>query len=84
MQEKLNILAARAVYSSDSALMIFENKYWKEFFNALRPAWKPPTAYQLGTPLLQAEYENIEKKVFNTLKNAKALGLQCDGWSNKR
>ena len=35
-KNKLDILFARAIYASDTALSHFENKYWKDLFSHLR------------------------------------------------
>ena len=83
-QNKLDILFARAIYASDTALSHFENKYWKDFFSHLRSTWKQPSLYKISSPLLDKEFKSMEQEVEYAIANANTVAVQCDGWSNKR
>ena len=63
---------------------MFENQYWHEFFQEIRTVWKHPSRYQIENSLLNKEYSKIQDAVETRIADAKAIGLQCDGWSNRR
>ena len=75
---------AKAVYTSSAGLSMFDNVYCEDFFRKLRPTWIKPSSYKLGNPLLDAEYLRIEDKVNTKIADTKVVGVQCDGWSNRR
>lgn len=83
-QDESNILFARAMYASDCPLAVFQNEYWKEFFHKIRPCWEIPSNYLLSNSLLDSEFERIQLDVHEKIGAANVLGLQCDGWSNRR
>lgn len=84
IQERLDEKVARAIYSSDCPLSMLENRYWTEFFQELRPSWKPPSTYKISTPILNKEHSRVELEVNEAISKAGAIGVQCDGWSNRR
>ena len=53
---------ARAVYATDSPLMLTGNVFWKRFLNVLRPAYTPPTRHVLSTHLLDTEFNRVGLK----------------------
>ena len=60
---------------------MFENQFWHEFFQEIRCVWKQPSRYQIRNFLLNKEYSKIQDEVKTRIADAKAIGLQCDGWS---
>ncbi|CAG9840199.1 unnamed protein product [Diabrotica balteata] len=81
---ELNILLARAIYTSSAPHSITENEDWKLFFKKIRPSYTLPSRYMLSNRLLTEEYERVEVQVNDKIKQADNLSLQCDGWSNLR
>lgn len=84
-QNKLNELLARAIFATATPLgTITENKHWQIFFKTLRPSFRIPTRHLMSNKLLDEEYNRIEAGIKSKIGEATALGLQCDGWSNRR
>ncbi|XP_034231399.1 LOW QUALITY PROTEIN: uncharacterized protein LOC117639638 [Thrips palmi] len=86
LKVKIDKALARAVYMTPSVpFNIFENVYWKHALNLLRPSYKPPSRHQIGTPLLNQEYDDVmvsAKK--NKIKAAPCIAIISDGWTNNR
>ncbi len=83
-QENLEVLLARAMYTSGTAFHMFNSPKWQLFFRKLRPSFKLPTSYKFSTPLLEAEYNSVKTEVNNHIKESSILSLQTDAWSNIR
>ena len=79
---QLDTVFARAIYSSALPLSTAESEYWKEFFRLIRPAWSPPSRYQLSNTLLDAEYNNVQSQVMDKIKTADSLTVMSDGWTD--
>lgn len=75
---------ARAVFATAAPLSLVENPYWKKFFAAIRPAFKPPNRQMMSNTLLEEVYAETSCKVQEVTANAASVGLLCDGWSNVR
>jgi hypothetical protein len=82
--EETDELFARAIFASGSSLSIAEHNDWKVFLNKLRPSYIVPSRYQLSNRLLEAEYNRVEAEVSLKVRESMSIGLQCDGWSNRR
>jgi hypothetical protein len=83
-QDKIHEALARAVYASCLPMSLFENRYWKEALSMLRPSYKPPSAYMMGTSLLDDEYGRVMGNVRQLMEQATCLTLLSDGWTNIR
>ncbi|XP_043460888.1 uncharacterized protein LOC122497691 [Leptopilina heterotoma] len=83
-QNELDEHFARAIYSSGTPLSLFENKYWGDFLKKLRPAWKKPSRHKLSEPLLKTEFRIVQQDIFTKVAEASVVGIQCNGWSNRR
>jgi hypothetical protein len=81
-KEKLDTLFARAIYATSTPLRIAEDPYWISFFKHLRPAYQPPSRYQLSNSLLDREYSFIQNQIKIKIENADALTLVSDGWTD--
>jgi hypothetical protein len=79
---KLDVLFARAIYSTATPFHIVENHYWIEFFRHLRPAYKLPSRHCISNPLLNKEYELMQEEVNIKMQAADALTLVSDGWTD--
>lgn len=82
LKEKIDAALARAVYMSNCPFNLLDNDYWQHALNLLRPSYIPPSAYKIGTPLLNAEYSSVMEASKNQVKSAPCLGLMTDGWTN--
>lgn len=83
-QETGEKLLARAMYVSGCPLQLPENAHWKAFFKHLRPAWTPPTRHNVSNLLLDQEFDFMKKMIDEKVKNAVAITVQCDTWTNIR
>lgn len=52
------------------------------FLKYLRPAYRPASPYLIGNPILDKEYNRVKAIVEVKIKEAAALGLISDGWTN--
>jgi hypothetical protein len=52
-QEKLDMLFAKAVYTTGTPLSISTHTAWKSFFNELRPSWIVPCRHKLSNSFLE-------------------------------
>jgi hypothetical protein len=70
-QVRLDCLFAEACYTAGWSFHSVENPFVQDFLQAIRPGWRPPSAYQLGNKLL----DNTKAKVDNI------IGGHCfGGW----
>ena len=75
---------AKAVYASGSPLSLVENKYWIQFFTALRPAFKLPTRKKMSTELLEKVYLETTTTVKEMVAASSSVAILADGWTNIR
>ncbi|XP_043471438.1 uncharacterized protein LOC122504404 [Leptopilina heterotoma] len=45
---------------------------------------KKPSRHKLSEPLLKTEFRIVQQDVFTKVAEASVVGIQCDGWSNRR
>ncbi|KAK9695530.1 hypothetical protein QE152_g32508 [Popillia japonica] len=81
---KIDEIFARAIYVSEIPLDMTTKKIWLDVFKTMRCAYKPPSRYQLSSPLLESEYTRVKAAVSSKISEAPILSLQMDGWSNCR
>lgn len=77
-------MLALAIYTSGAPMSMVEQPHWIAFFKKLRPSFVLPTRKMLSTDLLDKANKKIEDEVKTKIGSAKAIGVQCDGWSNVR
>lgn len=80
----IDVLLSRAIYATSAPLHLVDNPYWIDFFKALRPAYKPPTRYNISNKLLDDEVSRITDQNTICIADSKVLGIMCDGWTNVR
>ncbi|XP_040076165.1 zinc finger BED domain-containing protein 4-like [Ixodes scapularis] len=83
-QSKLDEALARAIYASGTPLSVTENRYWREAFKLLRPAFVPPSRHSLGERLLEAEYARVLTLVEEKVNAALCVTVLTDSWTNVR
>ena len=83
-QKKYDTLLARVIYASALPLSMVKNLHWKNFFNAVRPAYIVPSKYKISELLFDSEYDKIKFETVVTIAASDSVGLMCDGWSNIR
>jgi len=85
LKVKIDKALARAIYMTPSVpYNIFENEYWKYALNLLRPSYKPPSRHQIGSPLLNQEYDEVMVSAKKRIKAAPCIAIVSDGWTNTR
>lgn len=82
--KKITKLLARAIYASAAPLSLVENPYWKKFFKAIRPAYRPPNRQMTSNSLLEEEHLEISMKVKELVASSSSVAIVCDGWTNIR
>ena len=65
--DRLDQLAANAVFAGGRPLSLFECPYMKKLLHELNPKWKPPTAYQLKEKLLPEAYDQLKDQVMDEI-----------------
>jgi len=83
-KQKIDVLLARAMFTSNVPFSLFENPYWQAAFREMRSSYVCPSRYEFSEPLLNAEYSRVMTSVADKLKSAVSLGIMIDGWSNIR
>lgn len=78
---ELDLKAAKFWYSSNLAFSVANLTTWKDFCQALRPGYEPPSDNMLQGTLLDKTYEELHKKMTNELNGQEGTLIQ-DGWSN--
>ena len=61
------------------ALRFVDNYYFKQFLKFIRPLYKPPSSYTIGTPILNMEFERTTEENAKLIKESTACGLLTDG-----
>eukprot|EP01083_Nonionella_stella_P080539 221381_1 len=80
---KLDAMFARAVFATGTAFFTHDNYYWREFFKALRPAWKQPLRNKVSTTLLDSEYNRVCEIMFQRIITGdRPATVVQDGWTN--
>jgi len=83
-QETINHHLARAIFASGTPLSIVENPYWIKLFSVIRPAYKLTSRDHLTNDLLDQEYNAIQMRCEEHVRQTNSVGLLCDGWTNIR
>lgn len=81
-KNKLDTLFSQAVYASGTPVSLFENHYWKIFFQNLQPAYMLPNSYELSAPLLNLRHDEIHAHIVEQLNAADSVTLMSDGWTD--
>ncbi|CAG8847026.1 41218_t:CDS:1, partial [Gigaspora margarita] len=84
MQEELESLFARGIYSSGISFNITENCDIKAFFAKACPFFKLPTRQSLSNIHLFKEYNDMNIVIGQLLNEIQYFCLITDGWSNIR
>jgi Protein of unknown function (DUF 659) len=77
-----DVLAALAVYECNIPFTIFEKPAMLKLHYHLNPAYRPPTARQLASTLLNEAYDTVKKEVDAVIDENSALGITFDETSN--
>ena len=81
-KQKLDQLAAMAVYGGARPLAMYMDPDMKAFLKALNPAYTPPNRHVLAEELLNDCYSKIKAKVDTMLINCSMLNFITDESSN--
>ena len=81
-QTELSESFARFVYAAKLPLSFVEHPYFKEFAHIARPAWIPPSRYELSSKMLDNENQFANGEKAAKIDRAQVVGLMTDGWSN--
>ena len=74
-QEKTDKQIARAIYASGCPLSFTENSLWVKALHTLRPAYVPPSRYELSNRLLENEYNAVKTKVHDVVVRAPCFAI---------
>ena len=74
----------KAIFASGCAFSLVENKYWKEFFEFIRPIFQVPTRNKLSKQVLNEVYTDTKQASIDLVANSKHISLVVDGWTNTR
>lgn len=80
-KEAIDMAFARTIYATAMPLNITRNSFWKDFFQKLRPSWKPPSADALSNELLNKWETVIDKQSAEMFQEAETLVIMCDSWT---
>jgi hypothetical protein len=81
-QNTLEILLAQALFAAGIPFSSLENKYFIQFFQRLRPAFKLPNRKKLSNDLLNDVFDEVKAECNEQILQAKSLTMVSDGWSN--
>lgn len=82
-KEKLDELFAEFIYGCNISFLTCESKYFKQFMQALRPAYAIPNRKKLAGPLLDKVHQKIENQNLNLAQSMdNEAVLLIDGWTN--
>ena len=81
-QTEISKAFARFVYAAKLPFFIVEYPYFKEFAQAARPAWNPPSRYLLSSSMLDKENQLANGEKAANFEGAQVVGLMTDGWSS--
>lgn len=82
-KEKLDELFAEFIYGCNISFVTCESKYFKQFMQALRPAYAIPNRKRIAGPLLDKVHQKIENQNLNLVRSMDNESvLLIDGWSN--
>lgn len=79
-QSLIDIALARAIYGTNCSFDMTENRAWLQAFSSLSPDYKPPSAHQIHTELLDAEYLRVKSEINQSITDATSLTLLTDGF----
>lgn len=71
---------ANWIYCQDLPFNTVEDKEFREFIALLRPAYKPPSKYEISGKLLDNAYDNMLMSLNDAISGKKVTIMQ-DGWS---
>ena len=80
-QREIEISLARAIYVSATPLSITENRWWRQFFHKIRPAFQIPSRHLLSNSLLMNEKKTVHSLIKDLASDSKCITVSADGWS---
>ncbi|CAH2090930.1 unnamed protein product [Euphydryas editha] len=81
LSKQLDTKIAAFFYATNTPFSHADHSLFKEMITALRPGYKPPSAFQLAGPLLNETYAFTVEKDQEYLRG-KTVSMSLDGWSN--
>lgn len=84
--EKAKKALALWMYAENVPFSMVDSSFFQDFVASLRPAFNHfmPSAYELGTPLLNDHYNNLKSRVLSIVNDVDFVCIISDGWSNIR
>lgn len=81
LSKQLDTKIASFFYATNTPFNHADHPLFKEMITALRPGYKPPSAFQLAGPLLNKTHASVVEKDQECLRG-KTVSMALDGWSN--
>lgn len=81
LKEKIDILLAKFIVCDDRPFAIIETPSFKNFTNALNPAYKPPS-YKTLMRILKQQHDIANKNLIAELEDVHNFSLNFDLWSS--
>ena len=81
-KDELDLQVARFYYANNISFNTSENEEWIKLCHMLRPGYKPPSRHEVGGPLLDKVFEDVNKESKEELKSASKITICQDGWSS--
>jgi len=78
-QAELDKLWSEAVYTNQLSFNIKTSLFLHDFFQKIRPGWKPPSAYRLAHSLLDETASKVNSIISDAVSKADSISLQLDG-----
>lgn len=80
-KQDLDQKLADLLFATNTPFNFVEHPIFKEFCNMMRPGYIPPTAKQIGGPLLENSHNRL-KSILKQELEGKPTTIQQDGWTN--
>lgn len=80
-KDKIDLQIGKYFYTTNTPFNHVEHEEFKQLCGLLRPGYKPPSAYEIGNPILEKNYAETMAKCKEKLMN-QTVCMSQDGWSN--
>lgn len=80
-KEKIDLQIGKYFYTTNTPFNHVEHEEFKHLCALLRPGYTPPSAYEIGNPILEKKYAETMAECKEKLMN-QTVCMSQDGWSN--